>query len=148
MEEIGSKLTKVLFLDIDGVLNCSTTKEKFEEGIYKHFISLDKKRLKLFLGWLEDKDIQIVLSSSWRGSEFLRNFLKDNGVNFVAYTNHDYTRSIEISKFVSDHAIEKYAILDDMDFGWNAEQRARFVQTSYMHGLRKKNLKRLDKILE
>lgn len=137
---------KVLFLDIDGVLNNETTKEKFEEGLFKHFTALDHRLLKLFLNWIEDKDIKIIISSTWGASQFALDFLKKNGINYFDCTDKKGNRSKEIFEFTHLNNVINYAILDDMDFGWTPDQRARFVQTSYIHGLRKKDLKKLDKI--
>lgn len=140
--------SKVLFLDIDGVLNNETTKEKFEEGPFKYFTALDKKLLKLFLDWLEDKDIKIVISSAWRNHEDALEFLKKSGIDWFDKTENYGKRPYEIFRYCVDNNVVEMAILDDNDFGWHDKQRERFVQTSYIHGLRKKNLKKLEKILE
>jgi hypothetical protein len=52
---------KLLFLDIDGVLNCKTTTER-----WNGLIGVDRRLASLFLEWLSGKDVGIVLSSTWR----------------------------------------------------------------------------------
>ena len=55
---------KIIFLDIDGVLNRDSTKEKFRD-----FTGVDVYLTNKFLTWLEGKDYDVVLSSTWRFEE-------------------------------------------------------------------------------
>ncbi len=54
---------RIIFLDVDGVLNCSSTKERFQG-----FIGIDDRFAKTFASLVkksrEDEPTEIVLSSS------------------------------------------------------------------------------------
>lgn len=71
---------KVLFLDIDGVLNRDGTRERI--GGY---VGLDKKLVDKLLGWLASHpEVQLVLSSTWRLdgplSVDLKAYLRESGI--------------------------------------------------------------------
>lgn len=136
---------KVIFLDIDGVLNNDTTKEHF-----KLFTGLSPHLVKTFKDWYKTKDYQIVLSSTWRKDEEFMQHLNENGIFWHSVTPqiHGYQRGFEIQMWLLRNECEKYAILDDMNAGeFLPNQRKYLVQTSYVHGLRSKDLKKVEKIL-
>lgn len=137
---------KVLFLDIDGVLNNESTKERIPDGIFKGMIGVDAKLTKRYLDWLEGKDITVVLSSTWRLDERMMAILNENGIYWSDVTPNMATRHIEVDDWLSRHNYKEFAILDDMPFfkGW---LKPHFVQTSYIHGLREKNLRKVEEIL-
>lgn len=138
---------KILFLDIDGVLNCESTKEKIPDGIFRGMHALDKRLLKLFLDWLQDKDLKIVLSSTWRLHPYLREILNAAGIYWIDVTPNMATRGHEIAAWLDLYSdIGAYAILDDI-WDFHSWQHPHFVRTSYIHGLRQKNLNKLDRIL-
>lgn len=76
----------IIFLDIDGVLNCELYFQKERSaGIIKHPLSsLCPERI----GWLnqlcKDTAAKVVLSSTWRysGLEYCRQVLKEAGADF------------------------------------------------------------------
>lgn len=137
---------KVLFLDIDGVLNNERTKEKFPEGLFKGCHALDGRLTRLYLNWLKDKDISVVLSSTWRLHDYLMEVLSAGGIHWLDVTPNMGHRGMEVATWLAYSDATEYAILDDtQDF--HSFQHAHFVQTSFIHGLRLKNLKRVEKIL-
>lgn len=122
---------KILFLDVDGVLN--TTKSTT-------FLSLSKPKLRLLEKIVKETGCYIVLSSTWR---------KDNEaymklVRTLLYRNiiiHDITptlwkdRGYEIEAWLNDNPhVEKYAILDD-DSDMLDTQLRHFFQTDPEYGL-------------
>lgn len=140
---------KILFLDIDGVLNCDSTKERIgpDGGIFASFIGIDKRLLKLFQDWRADKPIEVVLSSTWRTDDRLMKVLADHGLTWLDITPNMGHRGREIDVWLTRHApADEYAILDDIQQFYK-HQLSRFVQTSYVHGIRPKNLKKLEGIL-
>jgi len=58
---------KILFLDIDGCLNCQTTKDRI--GGKGGLIGIDDKMLKRVKNICKKTGAKIVLSSFWRLSE-------------------------------------------------------------------------------
>lgn len=123
-------MTKIIFLDVDGVLNCSTTewrwdgkenKKKQEGG--KGYIGMDPKLVKLFNSIIKKTGAKIVLSSTWRHDRNWLDVMTWNGLpreSFLGRTDDlrdsDWhtRRGQEINKWLSESPpVEKYAILDD-----------------------------------
>lgn len=133
---------KVLFLDIDGVLNRVGTKERF-----KGFRGLDKQLVDRFLLWKTffQPDLKIVLSSTWRTDiEFKQHVMERIPIYDV--TPNKGNKSIEILEWLSNQKepIEKWAVLDDcviLGLG------GKLVQTSELHGVRDRNLEKINLLL-
>lgn len=135
------KMNRYLFLDIDGVLNKDNTSERC-----KGFIGIDTKLKRRFDDWLSGKDVKVVLSSSWRLDQDFVDHLNTLGFNFVGHTKKLRSRGDEIEAYVIENGVERYAILDDcQDF--LKEQRKYWVRTSPRHGLQRKHLEMVDKLL-
>lgn len=137
---------KVLFLDIDGVLNNEATKERCSQGRFKGFIGLDKRLLGLYLDWIKDKPIEVVISSTWRLDQDQLAEMANHGIKWRDVTANLGYRGREVQAWISQHMPDKFAILDDIQqfYAW---QLPHFIQTSYIHGLRPKNLKKVEAIL-
>jgi HAD domain in Swiss Army Knife RNA repair proteins len=104
---------KVIFLDIDGVLNCAKTPNprKFPYVVDKRLLG----RLKKLLDRTEAK---VVLSSSWRLDPIGLFAAKHYGVPFIGVSPDKprSPRSKEILDWLSDHPkATRYAIIDDED---------------------------------
>ena len=136
---------KVLFLDIDGVINSE------DYAMYRHEtkkFDLDEaidERAVAFLNYIIDQtEAKVVLSSSWRGSfEETENRLKAAGFKYDFFdktpyhtTRHRGTEIQEwIDKYEKDHEpIESYVIIDD-DNDMLESQENNFVQCNFVHGL-------------
>lgn len=105
---------KVIFLDIDGVLNTNSDRE----------ISSDK--LKLLSELVSKTGADVVLSSSWRygwnkpelnqpGTRIyrLKQLLKDNGIVIKDTIGLDLIKSIQIKNYLNTNMISNYIVLDD-----------------------------------
>lgn len=142
----------IIFLDIDGVLNCQIYFEKDRsEGIIKHPLSsLCKERI----GWLNElcKEINavVVLSSTWRhyGLKYCQEVLTEAGANFEIIDitpdlrGEHCLRGNEIFKWIKDNEgligysgdFRSYVIIDD-DSDMLLWQREHFFQTDTYSGL-------------
>lgn len=108
---------KVLFLDIDGVVNCVTTAQR-----HRGVIGIDP-----YMALLVDRIIQatgcdVVLSSTWRLWEESRKEVEKQVCKFIDVTksmplkggSETKERGREINEWLSRHPeVERYAILDD-----------------------------------
>ena len=107
-------INKLIFLDIDGVLNCHTTKER-----YGCFLGIDQKLIKIFNEIIKKTQAKVVLSSTWRLDNNWREVMKKNGLQceFIDRTPHLsdglYCRGFEINKWLSENKVDKYCIIDD-----------------------------------
>lgn len=145
---------KVLFLDIDGVVNCATTSQR-----HRGVIGIDP-----YMALLVDRIVQatgckIVLSSTWRLWEDSREEVKQQVGPFIDVTPNmprpngtsiEYCeRGREIAKWIETweaaenpvpwltivgEKIERYAILDD-NSDMLPEQLPNFFKTSWAVGL-------------
>ena len=123
--------TKIIFLDVDGVINCQYTTQR-----HGSYIGIDP-----YMALLVDRIVQatgakIVLSSTWRLSEKDREIVK-KFVDFIDITPDisDYQRWDEVKAWLKDHPeVNRYAIIDD---NWyNFPEDAEFVfKTQYIEGL-------------
>lgn len=132
---------KIIFLDIDGVLNCETD---FQSAIFKHnpvhsklqkgerWKVINYGMLSILNSIVKETDAKIVLSSTWRhhtNPKSLTKIFKKYGdiwqhdeLTIVGKTldgrkgfsdNHNYRRLSEILDFTKEHEITNYVILDD-----------------------------------
>jgi hypothetical protein len=106
---------KVIFLDIDGVLNCSATPNP-----RKLPYIVDKKLLKRFHKLLARTNAKVVLSSSWRCDPIGLLAAKYWGVPFIGVCpdKPKSPRGAEMLKWLSDHPrFTRFAVIDDEDDG-------------------------------
>ena len=144
---------KVLFLDIDGVLNHECwyrdrfNKEIYPEGVptypLSEFYPESVKRLNKIL---KETGAKIVLSTSWRFDKDIDTILSVVGINQTIYDKTPYCghkygslcRGKEIKEYLNNHTeITNYAIVDD-DSDMEPEQMNNFYQTSEYDGLNDK----------
>ena len=154
---------KVLFLDIDGVLNNTQTRKTFEDYI---FVSDDK--ILLLKQIIDATDAKIVLSSSWRNgwrfkennpscaNEDVRIFnalqmkLEEYGIKLMSYTSHLWHRGEEIDSWLKSwggEKIDSFVILDDMERGEFEPNSHRLVQTNISTGLTESDVEAAIKLL-
>lgn len=140
---------KVIFVDVDGVLNQSSTKEYYIPGI----IGIDPRNVAPLNSIIEKSGAKLVISSSWRKQltmEALVKLFSDNGIKgeVIGRTgcHPTGTRGFEIQEWLERHPmVESIVILDDdTDMG---HLRNKLVQTSPWKGLRWKHVPRALKLL-
>ncbi len=104
---------KVIFLDIDGVLNCKKTPNP-----RKLPYIVDTKLLERFESLLERTGAKVVLSSTWRYDPAGLFSAKHWGIPFVAVTPDMPTqpRREEVLAWLNEHPdVDRYAVIDDED---------------------------------
>ncbi len=134
-------MRKILFLDIDGVVNNEKTVHKYS---YRSHHGIDPE-LAFLVGKIQlDTDCEVVLSSSWRGHEDNHAIIKKQVVDFIDITPRCCTgiRGVEIYKWIQDNVPAadrmaknfRYAILDD-DSDMHLWQKDDFFKTSWKTGI-------------
>ena len=112
------KIIKVIFLDIDGVVNSEETLKRTKGGI----LGIDPYLVSIFNRIIFATDAKIVLSSSWRHSKEGRDEVRQQIMDFIDVTprmpllggSETMERGKEIKAWLDKHPeVEKYAILDD-----------------------------------
>lgn len=124
---------KILFLDIDGVVNCETTTQR-----HRGFIGIDPY-MAFLIGKIQlDTGCEIVLSSAWRGSKESEEEIERCVVKLYDRTKHlSPVRGDEIKEWLDRHSeVTRYAIVDDSD-DMLEEQIPNFFHTSWQTGITK-----------
>lgn len=141
---------KVLFMDIDGVLNSERTvyaSKRFPKS-FKHTDAFDWVAVGMLRRLCADYDVKIVLSSTWRAYYSAGEVADGLNLPVVSQTPLLYEpRGVEIQKWLEDHPeVTKYAIVDD-NGDMLTEQLPFFVQTDMRMGLSYDNLRQLRELL-
>ena len=150
---------KVIFLDIDGVLNSYIyDRERLENDG-----NIDRTRLVILKELVDKTDAKIVLSSSWRnhwdkdqtkcdeiGQEIASDFASAGLEIYDKTPKLGYLeRSEEIKLWLKDKTnVEKFVIFDDNGYNWK-ELSDNFIQTNYRigRGLEKEHIKKAIELL-
>ena len=154
---------KIIFLDVDGVLNDRYTEETFEG-----FVFVSDEKILLLKEIIEATEAQIVLTSTWRKGWFykdhdstyngeevwlfeaLQEKLNEYGIELFDYTEEAGHRGDEISSWLKKHngeTIEAYIVIDDMDEDELRCHSARFIQTDFEVGLTEHHVDQAIKLL-
>ena len=145
---------KVLFLDVDGVLNSedyyvTTPPEKRLSFPLGEFDPAAVKRVNRIL---DETQAKLVVSSSWRWNPGLKNIFEKVGINHEIWgrtpSGKGRNRGYEIQQFLNSHPeVSNYVILDD-DSDMLEEQKNNFVHTNTYYGLTDEDTDKAIKILE
>ena len=150
---------KIIFLDIDGVLNSRRFDREEHDG------NIDRSRLELLHELVEKSGATVVLSSSWRyhwdkdrehcdeiGVELERVF-KEYGIELYDKTPRlSGHRPNEIMKWLEDNrgTWDSFVVIDDSWCDWGEFLRTRCVRTNPMigRGLEREHIEKALEILE
>lgn len=146
-------LHPVIFLDIDGVLNCASLMHGYGIKIYPPFSLRIRKVCDLF-------DAEIVVISAWRVGEFqwelTKGVLACSGIEYKRILDRTprsgQLRGEQIKTWLDKHTevegVERpYVIVDDSD-DMLKHQRKHFVRTSWYEGLTEKKCNEMVEVLE
>lgn len=156
---------KIIFLDIDGVLNTYYTKEETSMGS----IFVENNKIEILKEIIDKTNAKVVLSSSWRwgwwqiedGHEntwFAKDFkeLRDKLLEFnielydktVIFDKFMRRRGDEIRAWLDNHSdVEGYVIIDDLSGKYLRPCSSHLLQTSEYKGLERKHIKVVERIL-
>lgn len=133
---------KYIFLDIDGVLNCST-------GVYTF---LHKDKVKILADIVKETNAEIILISSWKSKWFsqekhsngahakvIDSVFAEFGISVADKTNdnNSWQRGKGIREYLGIHPAKSWVILDD-DFFPDYNQYGcdkHLIRTSFSTGL-------------
>ena len=146
---------KVIFLDIDGVLNAGEFWNHDEGSFQVHDPLIQNLNLIL----KKVPRTKIVISSSWRyhykSAEALAQFLEQRGlkkgvvIDFTPVRLSGQRRENEIQEWLDDHPkIKSFVVLDDDDFDLKKFEGKQLVKTTFHEGLTLECAEMAIKILE
>lgn len=117
-------MDRVIFLDIDGVLNCISSKSRC-----RGCIGIDNSKVKLLKQIVDNTNARIVLTSSWKkewnknlekcdyDGKYLNNKLKKQGLYILDKTeDNGYNRGEGIYNWIKKYDIRHWVVLDDEIF--------------------------------
>lgn len=149
---------KVIFLDIDGVVNCWDTKERAPSKV----IGVEQRLISHIKEIVDATGAKLVLSSTWRKDwafdlldgvdwHYLRDEFAKQDLYFMDYTpsRRDSHRGEEIKEWLesTEYDIESYVVIDDEMFDiWDLHE-GHMVQTSYSTGIKPGAVKMAIEIL-
>ena len=148
---------KIIFLDIDGVLNHEEWYDKVVTSKIKPINQdLDPSSIGKINRIISLTDAKIVLSSSWRVDSncsttlYKSGLFKDSIIDKTPYIRHDenHMRGFEIQKWLDEtgYKISSYVIIDD-DKDMLDSQMNNFIQTSRWTGITDEDVDNCIKIL-
>ena len=160
-------MRKVIFLDVDGVLNSRETRDRCPSG----YRGVDSRNIQNLKDIIDETQAEIVLSSDWRygwnleesrdsripsfspDAEYLNKRLKEFGLKISDKTMetgcYNY-RGYEITEYLENHKdTDTWVILDDIMFEdfYNYRLTSRVIQTNDCTGLTKQDAKRAIRLL-
>lgn len=139
---------KILFLDIDGVLNSREYDRRRDMNMQTN---IDQSRLPLVKEIIDKTGAKIVLISTWRNHWNRDESICDEDGNYInrlfskyGIAIYDKTpdlgllskRKDEVKAWLSEHAdeVERFVILDDYRFGWD-DLSDFYIHTNPNYGL-------------
>lgn len=131
---------KIIFLDVDGVLNSDEyidkTKKLNIQGIEKN---VDVEKIKLLKKAVDETGAKVVLSSSYRytmDAPYLIELLASYGIYVDSTPYIQNERGLEIKEYMAQFPdLEDYVIVDDELFpSFDEELLKHFVKISYGNG--------------
>jgi hypothetical protein len=135
---------KIIFLDIDGVLNCETgyksgecnyVKWKWDDGTDDHHQSFYSKSKGLLNKLIEETGAKIVISSTWRsfGIDFMKKVWEIEGMKGdIIGVTPNFRGDIDGYTIPRGCEIDYY-IKNDLDFGhinWSKEKQQEYMDKS------------------
>lgn len=150
---------KVIFLDIDGVLNTEAYRENPDVDYFDAPVSEIHLCLLEYLA--KTTDAKIVLSSTWREywengksqsdpfGVYINRLFKKYGLAIFDKTPELRDRDDEITEWLKLHEgqIENYVIIDDFYFEWSEENEKHFIRTQDETGLDEEAVARAIRVL-
>lgn len=145
---------KIIFLDIDGVLNSTEYYKKVNMKI-DNWERFDPETVKLIKALIEEFNARIVITSSWRfgAKDLLMKELRKTQLLKYLYKSWETpmvylgTRGEEIKQWLTMHSeVNGYVILDDRD-DILTEQLTYFIKTDIDTGFKQEHYEKARSIL-
>lgn len=153
-------IDKIIFLDIDGVLNCISTKSRCQ-----CYVGIDNSKVKLLKQIIDNTNAKIVLTSTWKtewnknleecdyAGKYLNNKLKKQKLWILDKTEDNVeNRGQGIYNWIKKYNIKHWVVLDDEIFKDYKKYgiKKHLVKTEFYNdngGLQKEHIEEAIKIL-
>lgn len=163
-------MNKVVFLDIDGVLNSNFQSESHQREISDGTL-IDMEKIRLLSKLIQSTNAKIILHSGWkywfdsdlkplcREAENLKSMLEEEGLTIADITPDHATEEIkksrkfslikadEILAWLAEHKdVDKWIVIDDLDL-YNTEMELHQIKTDQNIGLTMEDVQKAKKML-
>ena len=148
---------KVIFLDIDGVLNSNdffasnhqdvvafykgheSCWNNINVSIKRQMMDIDFDKLKILKSVIDETHAKVVVTSSWKKMHiypYIVNEFNKLGIPIIGHTNDNGSdRGMGIKRYLLTHKVDEYVIIDDDIFDdYDDEIMNRLVKTSFYNG--------------
>jgi len=150
------KNRKIIFIDIDGVLNSHMFDLNNQKTQFTNNPEIDPSTILLLNEILEfDKSIFLIISSSWADTKTLtelRNLLEKNGLQtnrVCGKINYKVGKRESIHQILEKYRIEKFCVIDDeWIFNLNDKCQKNFIKISFYEGLKQKHIEIVKNLFE
>ena len=135
---------KIIFLDVDSVLNNGDTEARVRPPEGGSYIGIDPILMERLRTIVTKTDAHIVLSTTWREFEYFRDHLLEKMGHIASRVIGDTpklyykSRAEEINAWISSHPeikIDKFIVIDDLGCDDLDSFGESFIQTYYHDGL-------------
>jgi len=152
---------KVIFLDVDGVINTEDQmRREYEKGhkTSSYYLTLDHFKIELLAKLVKESGAIVIVSSSWRIGGFekapsmvnLTNQLNQHGIIVSGYTPTSFegVRGREIAQWIMTNCreIPQFCILDDSSDMEDLKEE-HLIQTTWKHGLLPEHVEKAKEVL-
>lgn len=144
---------KIVFMDIDGVLNFHNSARLAEScmAVARHIADETGAKFVLTSSWRDS----VLFPEHWHDSDkrFIDTLMNHMGLPFIGVTPYidEDLREVEIQEWLdsTSEEIESFVIIDDLDFGFPENFPDNFVKTSGFsaRGLTEENAEKAIRIL-
>ena len=139
-------MKRLLFLDIDGVLNSGEYTKKLDHTMITDgngdFPDIDPEAMNRLNSIINETDCEVILSSGWRNFPNIKEHLLECGlckpikdVTPVSFVSRGYEIYYYLQTNNWDKKYDKFVILDDNDFDISVNFPYNFIQTTFQYGL-------------
>ena len=150
---------KIIFLDIDGVLNCAYSKSHCFGCL-----GIDDDKVKRLKEVVDKTGAKIYLVSDWKGGWYKEPYMKGEQDIFANYLDKKLKkqglyiadkvgecsceRGKDIKGWLNGKDVQSFVILDDIEFDYRAENLAdNYIQTNSTFGLTDEDVLKAIEIL-
>lgn len=150
-------MNNIIFLDIDGVLNhVNTFKDtknirinlninSLKDKLTIKLLELDPNKLYLLKEIIKETNSKVVVTSSWRILKIyplIEDYLINKGIPIIDTTDYiDSNRGDEIRKYLKNHHVDNFIIIDDDMFPDFHELTENLIHTNFFNdGLSEENV--------
>ena len=163
-------MNRIVFLDIDGVLNnynyfieiseitniynrlLDNNKFDLDLKLARKILELDFMKIELLKELQQETNVKYVITSAWRllsTYPLIEDYLVNRGLYVIGTTEFiDGKRGLEIRDYLENNSVDKFIIIDDERHNDFKELNNYLIKTNFYEGLQEEHIKEAVKLLK